>query len=186
MSQLPDPINNLSSEARRIYEQIVDSRGHDYPGLFRSLMLCPELAERFAELGTILRLDGVLRADIRELAILTVARELRVAYIWETHQENAAKAGLPSTAIADLLCGRELSAHDVLYPPVQRLVQHFLQLEAIPQDLQDHLVATLGLAAFVQLAVIVGYYRMIAGLATGFEFPLPKAMSNPFLDLPSF
>jgi len=149
-------------------------------------MLYPELAQQFAELGTILRFDGVLRADIRELAILTVARELRIAYIWETHQENAAKAGLASTAVADLLCGKELSAHDVLYPPVQRLAQHFLQLKPIPQDLQDHLVATLGLAAFVQLAVVIGYYRMIAGLATGFEFPLPKGMSNPFLDRPSF
>jgi 4-carboxymuconolactone decarboxylase len=186
MSRLPDPINNLSSEACRIYEQIVGSRGHDYPGLFRSLMLYPELAQRFAELGTILRFEGMLRADIRELAILTVARELRIAYIWETHQENAAKADLPSTAIADLLCGRELSAHDVLYPPVQRLVQHFLQLEAIPQDLQDHLVASLGLTAFVQLAVVIGYYKMIAGLATGFEFPLPKGMNNPFLDRHSF
>jgi 4-carboxymuconolactone decarboxylase len=186
MSQLPDPTNNLSSEARRIYEQIVGSRGHDYPGLFRSLMLYPELAQRFAELGTLLRFDGVLRADIRELAILTVARELRIAYIWETHQENAAKAGLASTAVADLLCGKDLSTHDALYPPVQRLVQHFLQLKPIPQDLQDHLVATLGLAAFVQLAVVIGYYRMIAGLATGFEFPLPKGMSNPFLDRPSF
>jgi hypothetical protein len=146
MSQLPDPTNNLSSEARRIYEQIVGSRGHDYPGLFRSLMLYPELAQRFAELGTLLRFDGVLRADIRELAILTVARELRIAYIWETLQENAAKAGLASTAVADLLCGKDLSTHDALYPPVRRLVQHFLQLKPIPQDLQDHLVATLGLA----------------------------------------
>jgi Thiamine pyrophosphate enzyme, C-terminal TPP binding domain len=135
MSQLPDPTNNLSSEARRIYEQIVGSRGHDYPGLFRSLMLYPELAQRFAELGTLLRFDGVLRADIRELAILTVARELRIAYIWETHQENAAKAGLASTVVADLLCGKDLSTHDALYPLVQRLVQHFLQLKPVPQDL---------------------------------------------------
>ena len=183
MSQLPNPTNNLSSEARRIYEQIVGSRGHDYPGFFRSLMLYPELARRFAELGTILCFDGVLRADICELAILTVARELRIAYIWETHQENAAKAGLASSAISDLLRGKELSAHDVLYPPVQRVVQLFLQLEPIPQDLQDHLVAALGLSAFVQLVVVIGYYRMIAGLAMGFEFPLPKGMSDPFLDL---
>ena len=66
----------------------------------------PALAERFAELGKLLRFDGVLRADVRELAILTVARELRVAYEWETHQENAARAGLSATLIADALAGR--------------------------------------------------------------------------------
>jgi 4-carboxymuconolactone decarboxylase len=180
MSHLPDPTGRLTPEARRIYEQIVGPRGHDYPGLFRTLILYPELARRFADFGTLLRFDGVLRADVRELAILTVARELRIAYEWETHQESAAKAGLASTTVADLLSGRELSAHDPLYPPVQRLAQHFLQLQPIPQDLQDHLVAALGLPAFVQLSVVIGYYRMIAGLARGFEFPLPARMSDPF------
>src|SRR5262249_14556664 len=157
-------------EARRIYEQIVGARGHDYPGLFRMLMLYPELAQRFADLGRLLRFAGVLRADVRDLAILTVARELRIGYIWETHQESAAQAGLASAAIADLLSGRELSAHDPLYPAVQRLAQHFLELQPIPQDLQDQLVAALGLSAFVQLSVVIGYYQMIAGLARGFAF----------------
>jgi 4-carboxymuconolactone decarboxylase len=177
---LPDPTGHLTPEARRVYEQIVGPRGHDYPGLFRALILYPELARRFAELGTLLRSDGVLRADVRELAILTVARELRTAYIWETHQENAAEAGLAPAAVADLLSGRELSAHDALYPPVQGPAQHFLRLRPIPQDLQDRLVADLGLPAFVQLSVVIGYYRMIAGLARGFEFPLPAGMSDPF------
>jgi hypothetical protein len=36
-----------------------------------------------------------------------------------------------------------------------------------------------GRGAF-QLAVVIGYYRMIAGLAQGFEFPLPPGMSDPF------
>src|SRR5262249_48701837 len=159
LSHLPGPTGRLTPEARRIYEQIVGPRGHDYPGLFRALMLYPELARRFADLGTLLRFDGVLRADVRELAILTVARELRIAYEWETHQESAAKAGLAPASVADLLSGTELSAYDPLYPAVQRLVRHFLELQAIPQDLQDHLVAALGLPAFVQLSVVIGYYR---------------------------
>jgi 4-carboxymuconolactone decarboxylase len=180
MSHLPDPIGNLTPEAQRIHERIVGSRGHDYPGLFRALMLYPELAQRFAELGSLLRFDGVLRADVRELAILTVARELRIPYIWETHQEHAAKAGLTPAAIADVMSARELSVHGSLYPAVQRLARHFLHLQPIPQDLQDQLVAALGLPAFVQLSVVIGYYRMIAGLAAWFEFPLPPGMSDPF------
>jgi len=180
MSHLPDPTGSLTPEARSIYEQIVGSRGHDWPGLFRSLMLYPELAQRFASLGTLLRFDGVLRADLRELAILAVARELRIAYIWETHQENAARAGLTAGAISDLLNGRDLSGHDPLYPAILELVRRFLALEPIPQELQDRLVAALGLPAFMQLSVVIGYYRMIAGLAKGFEFQLPTGMSNPF------
>jgi 4-carboxymuconolactone decarboxylase len=78
MSHLPDPTGNLDPEAKRIYANIVGSRGHNYPGLFRSLMNYPAVAERFAEFGKLLRFDGVLRADVRELAILTMAREMRI------------------------------------------------------------------------------------------------------------
>ena len=179
MSKIPDPTGRLTPEAQQIYAKIVGSRGHDYPGLFRSLMNYPALAERFAEFGKLLRFDGVLRADVRELAILTVARDLRVAYEWETHQENAGRAGLSATLIAEVLAGRDLSA-DPLYAKVQALARHFLRLEVVPQPLQDELVAELTLPGFVQLSVVINYYRMIAGLAIGFEFPLPEGMSDPF------
>jgi alkylhydroperoxidase family enzyme len=180
MSTLPDPTGQLSPEARQIYEQIVGVRSHDYPGLFRSLMNYPELAQRFAEFGNLLRFDGILRADARELAILTVARELRIAYIWETHQENAAKAGLSSEVVADVLAGRDLAARDKLFSQVQQLVKSLLQLSPVPQTLQDQLVAALSLPGFIQLSVVIGYYRMIAGLTVGFEFPPPPGMSDPF------
>ena len=178
MSHLPDPTGHLTPEAQAIYAKIVGSRGHDWPGLFRSLMNYPALAERFADFGKLLRFDGVLRADVRELAILTVARDLRVAYEWETHQENAHRAGLSAPLIADVLAGRELS--EPLYPKVQALVRHFVHLEVVPQALQDELVAALSLPGFVQLSVVINYYRMISGLAVGFEFPLPEGMSDPF------
>lgn len=179
MSQIPDPINRLTPKAQEIYANIVGSRGHDYPGLFRSLMNYPALAERFANFGTLLRFEGVLRADVRELAILTLARDLRVAYIWETHQENARRAGLSATLIADVLAGHELS-DEPLFAKVQALARHFLRLEIVPQPLQDELVAALSLPRFIQLSVVINYYRMIASLAIGFEFPLPEGMSDPF------
>jgi 4-carboxymuconolactone decarboxylase len=179
VSKIPDPTGRLTPEAREVYARIVGTRGHDYPGLFRSLMNYPALAERFSELGKLLRFDGVLRADVRELAILTVARDLRVAYEWETHQENVGRAGLGADLVADVLAGRDLSA-EPLYAKVQALARHFLRLERVPQPLQDELVGALGLPGFLQLSVVINYYRMIAGLAVGFEFPLPEGMSDPF------
>jgi 4-carboxymuconolactone decarboxylase len=179
MSHLPDPTSNLDAQAQKIYANIVGTRGHDYPGLFRSLMNYPALAERFAGFGKLLRFDGVLQADVRELAILTVARDLRVAYEWETHQENAHQAGLSASLIADVLAGNQLSGNP-LYAKVQALARHFLSLEPVPQPLQEELVAALTMPGFIQLSVVINYYRMIAGLAIGFEYPLPAGMSDPF------
>jgi hypothetical protein len=64
--------------------------------------------------------------------------------------------------------------------PYNALVRHFLRLEVVPQSLHDELVAALSLPGFVQLAVVINYYGLIAGLALGFEFPLPEGMSDPF------
>ena len=36
MSKIPDPTGRLTPEAQAIYANIVGSRGHDYPGLFRA------------------------------------------------------------------------------------------------------------------------------------------------------
>jgi 4-carboxymuconolactone decarboxylase len=180
MSQIPDPTGQLTPDAQKIYANIVGTRGHNYPGLFRSLLNYPALAERFADLGKLLRFDGVLRADVRELAILTVAREWQIAYEWETHQQNALRAGLTATLIADVLAGRDLATANPLYAKVQQLARHFLRLEPVPQPLQDELVAALGMPGFIQLSVVINYYRMIFGLAIGFEFPLPEGMSDPF------
>jgi hypothetical protein len=60
------------------------------------------------------------------------------------------------------------------------LARHFLSLQPVPQSLQDELVAALTMPGFIQLSVVINYYRMIAGLAIGFEYPLPEGMSDPF------
>jgi hypothetical protein len=49
----------------------------------------------------------------------------------------------------------------------------------VPQPPQDELAAAPGLPGLM-LSVVINYYRMIAGLAVGFEFPLPEGMSDPF------
>jgi hypothetical protein len=59
VSQLPDPTGRLTPEAEAVYADVVGSRGHDYPGLFRCLMNYPALAERFAHFGKLLRFEGL-------------------------------------------------------------------------------------------------------------------------------
>jgi 4-carboxymuconolactone decarboxylase len=180
MALLPDPRPTFSPEARAIYDEIIGPRGHDYPGMYRDLMNYPELARRFGQLGAILRFEGPAPPDVREIAILATARALRAPYIWDTHLEPAAKAGITGDVIEDLLEGEDCSRHKPIYGPVTRLVMTFLNLEAIPDSLQEELVREVGLEGFLQISVIVNFYRMVAGLAYGFEFPLPEGMTDPF------
>ncbi|HXD96032.1 MAG TPA: hypothetical protein VN646_05800, partial [Candidatus Acidoferrum sp.] len=69
MAKLPDPLDALEPDARRVYEKITVKRGA-VRGPFASLMHHPVLAERVGDLGEYLRFNGTLPGDIRELAVL--------------------------------------------------------------------------------------------------------------------
>lgn len=179
MSILPDP-TLTNQKAKEIYQKIDHLRGgHHYPGLYVALSNYPELAEVVSNFGQFLRFKGKLPADVREVAILTTASSLRIAYIWITHQPNALEAGLTPELIQRILKNDLLEDYPH-YAQVQELVRVFLSLEKVPQELQDGLVKELGMEAFLQLSVIVNFYRMIAGLTIGFEFSIPKEDSSIF------
>ncbi|MFN8533248.1 MAG: carboxymuconolactone decarboxylase family protein [Dehalococcoidia bacterium] len=185
MARLPDPRPAFSPEAAAIHRRIVGARGDDVPGLYRDLMNYPELAHRFADLGALLRFEGSLPGDIRELAILATARTLRSRYIWAMHQAPAREAGLTDETLGALLVDEVAERFEGSYAHALRLVAVMLAYQPVPELLQDGLISAFGLEGFLQLAVIPNYYRMIAGLAAGFEFPLPAGMTDPFADGPA-
>src|SRR5262247_3047813 len=73
MARLPDPLDTLTPEAKRVYDKITAKRGA-VRGPFASLMCHPALAECVGDLGEFLRFGGTLPGDVRELAILITAR----------------------------------------------------------------------------------------------------------------
>ncbi len=179
MSKLPDPTKS-SPEAKAVYEKIDDARGgHRYPGLFAGLSNYPELAEAFSDFGEFLRFKGELPADVREVAILTIASQYKASYIWQTHLPNAEAAGLSPECLTKIQNQEKLD-DEPFYDRVQQLVNVFLSRKPVPQSLQDDLIQVMGLEAFLQLAVVINYYQMISGLIFGFEFSLGKNAPDPF------
>ena len=88
MAKLPDPLDALAPDARRVYEKITAKRGA-VRGPFASLMHHPVLAERVGDLGEYLRFGGTLPGDIRELAVLVTARAVDQPYEWVAHAKIA-------------------------------------------------------------------------------------------------
>lgn len=80
------------------------------------------LADRVAEIGDYLRFHGLLDGADRELAILTVAREVEARYEWQAHEPLARSKGAREEAIAavraravsDSLTEREHNVIDVV------------------------------------------------------------------------
>jgi 4-carboxymuconolactone decarboxylase len=161
MARLPDPLSTLSPDARRVYDKITAKRGQMKGGPFASLMHHPALAEKVGDLGEYLRFGGTLPGDVREMAILITARSVNQAYEWVAHARIARTEKLPDDVI-------------------ERVVQHVLAYESIPQDLQDQVKADLGMPGLMELVTLAGQYRLIAGVLFAFDSPLPEGTPPPF------
>jgi 4-carboxymuconolactone decarboxylase len=179
MAKLPDPLDALEPAARRVYEKITAKRGA-VRGPFASLMHHPELAERVGDLGEYLRFNGTLPGDIRELAVLLTARALNQPYEWVAHAKIARAEGLPDEIIERVRTKGDLATLPPRLARPARLVQHVLAYESIPRDLQDAMQRELGITGLMELVILAGHYRLIAGVLFAFDTPLPDGATPPF------
>jgi 4-carboxymuconolactone decarboxylase len=60
------------------------------------------------------------------------------------------------------------------------VVQHALAYESIPVDLQAAVQGELGITGLMELVVLAGQYRTIAGVLYAFDTPMPEGERAPF------
>jgi 4-carboxymuconolactone decarboxylase len=179
MARLPDPLDTLTPDAKRVYDKITAKRGA-VRGPFASLMHHPALAEHVGELGEYLRFGGTLPGDIRELAILITARSVSQGYEWVAHARIAKHEKLPDDVIERVRVSGDLSNLPPRYARPARVVQHVLAFESIPSALQEQVKGELGMTGLMELVVLAGQYRLIAGVLFAFDTPLPEGTPAPF------
>ncbi len=180
MARLPDPTAALTPEAQELYDQLAARRGR-IDGMYRSLLNHPQLTRKVSDLGTFLRFGaGVLPDALRELTILWVARRLGAAYEWVKHVGPARQAGVPEAVIEALRLGKKIPNLDPVQSEAIAAVQCVLERRSIPSEVQDGLVAKIGLPGVIELVVLVGFYQMIAGVIFAFDVPLPEGAAAPF------
>jgi 4-carboxymuconolactone decarboxylase len=179
MARLPDALDSLGPDGKKVYEKIARKRGA-IRGPFAPLLHHPALAERVADVGEYLRFESGLPADVRELAVLLTARHVVQPFEWVAHAPIARTAGLPEHVIELVRTQGDVGSLPPQYADAARLVQHVLARRSIPRELQDRVAAALGTRGVVELVVIAGYYQMIAAVLTSFDVPLPGGASAPF------
>jgi len=138
--------DSLGPESQRIYDELADPdgrflRGLGGPGGLR--LHSPRLAEAVQPLGDFLRFESSITPWMREVAILTTAREIDSDFEWAAHEPEARRVGVepeiievikrrrgteglpePAAAIIDL--GREaIAVHKVSAVTYSRALRSF-------------------------------------------------------------
>lgn len=149
---------NLPPDARVAFDRIVESRG-EVSRPFQLLLHSPALAERVAELGHQVRFGSSLRDRDRELVTLATGRALGCAFVWESHLDAAAAAGVAAETVEML---REDPAslgrrEHVLVSFVDELCGTAMVSERTFDAVRELLEPP----EIVELASTVGYYTML-------------------------
>lgn len=149
-------------------------------GPFNALLYSPELGLAVTQLGEQLRYSGALPAAAREAVILAVARTWSSEFEWYAHAPVARQVGLPESVIDRLFAGEDPASAD---PPTRAAVTvaaHLLAREPIPDARYAEVVDLFGEDGAVELAVLVGYYQLLAGLLETFRIGLPEGAGPVF------
>lgn len=179
---LPTP-ETMTPEQRRVYDSIVQGPRGRLVGPLRAALHQPELAEKWQQLGELLRFRTSLPPQLSELAILVTARRWSCQVEWYIHSRIAAEQGLPAAIIEDIRLGRRpiTAIHEALI--VYDYVRELAAQGKVPEPAYHAAQKLLGDVGIVELTALVGYYTMVAMTLNAHDIPLPDGAEPPLADL---
>ncbi|MFQ5875963.1 MAG: carboxymuconolactone decarboxylase family protein [Dehalococcoidia bacterium] len=159
---------DLPENDRYIYDEIASSRG-EVVGPFSVLLNSPKAARRIAHLGAYIRFQSALPVSVRELVILTTAREWDCQLEWTSHEPLARKAGIREEAIRAI---RDQAAPQGLKPEeatVVRYCQEVLREHRVSEETFREASERFGDQGVTELTATLGYYSMLAAILNALE-----------------
>jgi len=173
MGRLPEIDEaKLSSEQRRIYQQIMGARGH-MRGPFAVWLRNAELCENTLKLQEMFASRVKLERRLLELMILVSARLATAHYAWFIHEPHALKLGISPEIIQAIREHRtpEFARDD------ERLVYDItIELNttrSLSEPTYQRGMATFGEQVMVELVSAVGFYVMVAMTLNAFAVSVP-------------
>ena len=180
MARLPSLAREqLRPDVQAIWDQIASSRG-SVRGPSAFLMHHPALAERVSEVGALLRFGGNLKANDRELGILTAGREVEAAYEWVAHEPLGLEAGVRPEAIEVLRHQRPTTDLQPREAVIIDFIRSLFREHRVPDELYHRAEREFSRDELVELVVLAGYYCLIGFVLNAFEAEIPAGAKQPF------
>ena len=175
---------NMNDEQRRVHDAMMSGQRRSPPvGPLAAAMHRPELAEKWSELGLVLRFNSSFEPRLREFVILLTGRHWDCQFEWFSHEAEARKAGLSEQSIETLRHGGhnfQAADEQAIHDYAIELLRHHHVGDAIYQ----RILASYGTAGIVELTALIGYYAMVALTLNAHEIGVPEGAKPPLPTLP--
>jgi alkylhydroperoxidase family enzyme len=130
--------------------------------VYRATAHAPALLGPFVEIATAFFEHTSLGARLREMVILRVAMHHTSRSEAHHHRGLAARAGVSDAEIQALLSPRSFETPDAVEAAAIRLVDEVIAKGNVSSASFERLASALGPRGTTELALLIGFYRMVA------------------------
>ncbi len=153
----------LDAEGQQIYDKIRQDRNTEEVGLqFRALLNSPQATGHLTSLGASLRFQSSMPENLKELAIILVAREWNSDIEWTGHSILAAKAGVSDASIEAIRTHRTAEILKGDEAVISRFVHEMIQDKQVSDGTYADAEKLVGQRGVVDLTLTVSYYSALA------------------------
>lgn len=153
---------DLDSEGQQIYDTIRRDRNAAEVGLqFRALLHRPKPTGYLTSMGAQLRFHSAMPENLKELAIIVIARELKSDIEWTAHAALASRAGVSDASIEAIRTGKAPDALSGDEQVIARFVLKLVRDRESPDDVYEPAAKRLGTQGIVDLTLTCSYYTAI-------------------------
>ena len=177
------PDTAMTPEQRKVYDAVASGPRGKVQGPILAALHRPELADKWQQLGELLRYRTTLPARLSEIAILVTAQRWRCQLEWHLHEGFALQAGVPRDVIDDVHAARRPASADAEALAVYDYAAELQDRRVVSEETYRRALALWGVVGVVELTALIGYYTMVAMTLNAHEFPLPAGVEPPFAPL---
>jgi 4-carboxymuconolactone decarboxylase len=167
--------DDLDDAGKRAYDHAA-APGKSIVGLRGPAGIClysPKTAEVRTAFNTYLRFE-VFGAKIREVAILTVAREMDSQFEWAAHEPEALKEGVPAEVIDVIKHRKGTQGLDEIYAAIIELGRQAFGDHRVTSQAFARIKKLIEPGKLVELVLLMGNYAATAALLTVFDMQVPE------------
>ena len=186
-SRLPLPRReDLDELGQGVYDIVADPTGVTLRGLRGPggiYLYSSQVAALLRPLNNYLRNQAGFSPRLREIAILAAARACDSQFEWVAHEKESLKLGIPMEVIDVIKHRKPTTGLDETEALVIDLCRESFERRNLSPEVYARALQRFGTKGLVDLAVLMGYYTMMAGVLTVFDMQLDPGQ-EPLLPIP--